>query len=120
MLLIVVAQQASPLQTLRGEVCEVSQSRVHSGVQCVLPLLQQALAAVAVRPARRPRQFAHQAGGNSEAVALRSAGTDRRRPRSQSPAKQALPSRGKHQTHSAKKVGVVQAKTTRGGSLSQP
>jgi hypothetical protein len=41
---IVVHQKAYPLQTLLGEVCELSQSRVTEWIQGLLPILTAALA----------------------------------------------------------------------------
>ena len=119
LLFILVYQKAYPLQALLGEVFELSQPRVNHWVHHLLPLLQQALEALEVVPERRPSQFAHPAGGKREAVELIIDGTDRRRQRPQSPAKQALHYSGKHKTHCDKNVVVVQAKTTRVGYLSQ-
>ena len=118
-LLMLVYPKAYPLQTLLGEVLEVSPSRVHDGGQCLLPLLKQTLEAWEVMPERRPRQFALQEGGKSEAIELIIEGTDRRRQRPQSPKKQALHYSGKHKAHSDKKVVVVHAKTKRVEYLSQ-
>jgi hypothetical protein len=118
-LFIVVYQKAYPLQTLLGEVFELSQSRVNHWVPHLLPVRQQTLEALAVRPERRPSPFADQAGGKREARELLSEGTDRRRQRPKSPAKQALYYSGKHKTPCDKHVVVVQAKTTRVGYLSQ-
>ena len=70
-------------------------------------------------PELRPRQFALQEGGKSEAIELIIEGTDRRRQRPQSPKKQALHYSGKHKAHSDKKVVVVHAKTKRVEYLSQ-
>lgn len=58
LLFILVYLKVYPLQTLLGEVFELSQARVNYGVHHLLPLLQQALAVVAVRPERDPRRFA--------------------------------------------------------------
>jgi hypothetical protein len=119
LLFILVYQKAYPLQTLLGEVFELSQSRVNYWVHHLLPFLKQTLEALEVMPARRPSQFAHQAGSKGKATELIIDGTDRRRQRPQSPEKQALHYSGKHKTHSDKNVVVVQAKTLRVGYLSQ-
>src|SRR5262245_54878896 len=119
LLFILVYQKAYPLQALLGEVFELSQSRVNYWVHYLLPLLQQTLEALEVMPERRPSQFADQAGGKKEAIELIIDGTDRRRQRPQSPAKQALHYSGKHKTHCDKNVVVVPAKTKRVGYLSQ-
>jgi hypothetical protein len=119
LLFILVYRKAYPLQALLGEVFELSQSRVNHWVHHLLPFLQQTLGALEVMPERRPSQFADQAGGKREARALIIDGTDRRRQRPKSPAKQALHYSGKHKTHSDKNVVVVHAKTRRVGYLSQ-
>jgi hypothetical protein len=119
LLFILVYQKAYPLQTLLGEVFEVSQSRVNYWVHCLLPLLKQALEALEVMPERRPGQFAHHEGSKKETVELIIDGTDRRRQRPKNPEKQALHYSGKHKAHSDKNVVVVDAKTKRVGYLSQ-
>jgi DDE superfamily endonuclease/Helix-turn-helix of DDE superfamily endonuclease len=119
LLFILVYQKAYPLQTLLGEVFELSQPRVNHWVHHLLPLLQRTLAALEVMPARKPSQFADQEGGQRETVELIIDGTDRRRQRPQNPEKQALHYNGKHKTHSDKNVVVVHAQTKRVGYLSQ-
>ena len=119
LLFILVSQKAYPLQALLGEVFELSQPRVNYWVPHLLPLLKQALEAVAVMPERRPSQFAHQADSKGKTTELLIEGTDRRRQRPQSPENQALHYSGKHKTHSDKTVVVVHAKTKRVGYLSQ-
>jgi hypothetical protein len=119
LLFILVSQKAYPLQTLLGEVFEVSPSRVNYWVHHLLPFLKQTLEALAVMPERRPSQFAHQAGSKGKARELSIDGTDRRRQRPQNPAKQVLHSSGKHKAHSDKNVVVVHAKTKQVGDLSQ-
>ena len=119
LLFILVYPKAYPLQTLLGEVFELSQSRVNYWVHHLLPYLQQTLEALEVIPERRPSQFARQVGGNRGAVELIIDGTDRRRQRPQSPEKQALHYSGKRKVHCDKNVVVVHAKTKRVGYLSQ-
>lgn len=119
LLFILVYQKAYPLQTLLGEVFELSQSRVNYWVHHLLPLLKQVLEALEVMPERRPTQFAHHEHGKQEAAELIIDGTERRRQRPKSPAKQALHYSGKHKAHSDKNVVVVNAKTKRVGYLSQ-
>jgi hypothetical protein len=119
LLFILVYQKAYPLQTLLGEVFELSQARVNYWVHHLLPLLQQALEVLGVMPERRPKQFAHQERGKQEGAELIIDGTERRRQRPKSPEKQALHYSGKRKTHSDKNVVVVNAKTKRVGYLSQ-
>jgi DDE superfamily endonuclease/Helix-turn-helix of DDE superfamily endonuclease len=119
LLFILVYQKAYPLQTLLGEVFELSQSRVNYWVHHLLPLLQQTLEALEVMPERGPVRFAGQGNGQSKTIELIIDGTDRRRQRPQSPEKQALHYSGKHKTHCDKNVVVVQVRTKRVGYLSQ-
>lgn len=119
LLFILVSQKAYPLQTLLGEVFALSPARVNYWVHSLLPLLRQALAAMALLPAREPRQFAQHERAKQEPQELIIDGTERRRQRPQSPAKQALSSSGKQKTPSDKKMVVVNAKTKRVGYLSQ-
>jgi DDE superfamily endonuclease/Helix-turn-helix of DDE superfamily endonuclease len=119
LLFILIYQKAYPLQTLLGEVFELSQARVNYWVHHLLPLLQQALAALELLPEREPRQFAPHERAKKEPPALIIDGTERRRQRPKSPEKQALHYSGKHKTHSDKNVVVVNAKTKRVGYLSQ-
>jgi hypothetical protein len=119
LLFILVYQKAYPLQSLLGEVFALSQARVNYWVHHLLPLLRQGLAALELLPAREPRQFAHHERAKKEPPELIIDGTERRRQRPQSPAKQALYYSGKHKTHSDKNVVVVNAKTKRVGYLSQ-
>lgn len=114
-----VYQKAYPLQALLGEVFELSQSRANRWSHRLLPLLQQALDALGVRPTREPSKFARQERRHQEAVELISDGTDRRRQRPNSQEKQALHYSGKHKTQRDKNVLVVNAKSTRVGYLSQ-
>jgi hypothetical protein len=118
-LFILVSQKADPLQTLLGEVVEVSQARVNYWGHHLLPLLQQALVALELRPEREPRQFAQPERAQKEPRELSIEGTERRRQRPKSPKKQALHSSGKHKTQSDKNVVVVNAKTKRVGDLRQ-
>lgn len=119
LLFILVYQKTYPLQTLLGEVFELSQGRVNYWVHHLLPLLKQALEAVGVMPEREPSRFARSERAREEPPELIIDGTERRRQRPKSPAKQALHYSGKHKTHGDKNVVVVNAKTKRVGYLSQ-
>ncbi len=58
LLFALVYLKAYPLQTLLGEVFDLSQSRANRWIHQLLPVLQQALKELGVRPERNPRQFA--------------------------------------------------------------
>jgi hypothetical protein len=119
LLFILVYQKAYPLQTLLGEVFELSQARVNYWVHHLLPLLQQTLVALGLMPEREPHQFAPHERAKKEPPELIIDGTERRRQRPKSLQKQALHYSGKHKAHSDKNVVVVNAKTKRVGYLSQ-
>ena len=119
LLFSLVYQKAYPLQALLGEVFAMSQSRANRWIHELLPVLKQALDDLGVLPTREPGQFARHERRHQERVELIIDGTDRRRQRPKSQAKQALHYSGKQKTHSDKNVVVVNAKTKRVGYLSQ-
>jgi len=119
LLFSLVYQKTYPLQVVLAEIFGLSQSRANRWLQRVLPILKQALDDLSLLPSREPGQFARQDPGPREAVELIIDGTDRRRQRPKSPAKQTLHYSGKHKTHSDKNVVVVTAKTKRVGYWSQ-
>ena len=102
-----------------GEVFGLSQSQANRWIHRLLPVLKQALDDLRLLPSREPGHFARQEQGHREAVELIIDGTDRRRQRPKSPAKQTLHYSGKQKTHSDKNVVVVTAQTKRVGYLSQ-
>jgi DDE superfamily endonuclease/Helix-turn-helix of DDE superfamily endonuclease len=119
LLFILVHQKSSPLQTLLGEVFELSQPRVNEWVHRLLPVLKEALEELGVLPERDPGHFAQRELQHGERPELIIDGTERRRQRPKSPEKQAVHSRGKKKTHCDKNVVIVQAQTKRVGFLSQ-
>src|ERR1700704_2912441 len=119
LLFILVHQKTYPLQTLLGEVFELSQPRVNEWVHRLLPILKVALDELGVRPERDPKHFAQSEPQHGERPELIIDGTERRRQRPKSPAKQADAYSGKKKTHCDKNVVLVQAKTKRVGFLSQ-
>ena len=119
LLFILVHQKAYPLQTLLGEVFELSQPRVNEWIHRLLPILKDALDALGVLPEREPEHFAQSEVRHGEPPDLIIDGTERRRQRPKNPDKQRAAYSGKKKTHCAKHVGIVQAKSTRVGFLSQ-
>jgi hypothetical protein len=119
LLFILVYQKTYPLQTLLGEVFELSQPRVNEWVHRLLPILKVALDELEVLPERDPQHFAQSEPQHGERPELIIDGTERRRQRPKSPAKQADAYSGKKKTHCDKNVVLVQAKTKRVGFLSQ-
>jgi hypothetical protein len=119
LLFILVHQKTYPLQTLVGEVFELSQPRVNEWVHRLLPVLKVALDELGVLPERDPQHFAHSEQQHGEPPDLIIDGTERRRQRPKNPEKQAAHYSGKKKTHCDKNVVIVQAKTKRVGFLSQ-
>ena len=119
LLFILVYQKTYPLQTLLGEVFELSQPRVNEWVHRLLPILKVALDELGVLPERVPQDFAQSEPQHGERRELLIDGTERRRQRPKNAAKQADVYSGKKKTHCDKHVVIVQAKTKRVGFLSQ-
>ena len=119
LLFILVHQKTYPLQTLLGEVFELSQSRVNEWVHRLLPILKAALDELGVLPERDPKHFAQSAPQHGERLELIIDGTERRRQRPKNAVKQADAYSGKKKTHCDKNVVLVQAKTKRVEFLSQ-
>lgn len=119
LLFILVHQKAYPLQTLLGEVFEVSQSRVNEWIHRLLPILKEALEELGVLPEREPERFAQSEAKQGERPDFIIDGTERRRQRPKNPTTQAAAYSGKKKTHCDKNVVIVQAKSKRVGFLSQ-
>jgi hypothetical protein len=116
---ILVHQKAYPLQTLLGEVFELSQPRVNEWIHRLLPLLKAALDDLGVLPEREPEHFAQSEARHGERPDFIIDGTERRRQRPKNPDKQTATYSGKKKTHCDKNVVIVQAKSKRVGFLSQ-
>ncbi len=119
LLFALVYLKAYPLQTLLGEVFDLSQSRANRWIHELLPVLQQALKALGVRPERNPRQFARHERKQGEPLDLIIDGTDRRRQRPKNKAKQDAHYSGHKKTHTDKNLVIANRKTKRIGFLSQ-
>ena len=118
LLFALVYLKTYPLQALLGEVFDLSQSRANRWIHHLLPVLQQALTDVGVRPVRDPRQFARHERHTGEPLNLIIDGTERRRQRPKNPEKQVLYYSGRKKTHSDKNVVIANRKTKRIGYLS--
>jgi DDE superfamily endonuclease len=119
LLFILVHQKAYPLQTLLGEVFELSQPRVNEWIHRLLPILKEALDDLGVLPEREPEHFAQSEARHGERPEFIIDGTERRCQRPKNPEKQAAAYSGKKKTHCDKNVVIVQAKSKRIGFLSQ-
>jgi hypothetical protein len=119
LLFALVYLKAYPLQVMLGEVFELSQSRANRWIHQLLPLLQQALKELGVRPERNPRHFARRERKHGEPLDLIIDGTERRRQRPKNKAKRDEHYSGHKKMHSDKNVVITNRKTKRIGFLSQ-
>jgi len=87
LLFALVYLKAYLLQVLLGEMFGMDQSRANRWIHQLLPVLQQALKALGVRPARNPRQFARRERQRGEPLDFIIDGTERRRQRPKNKAK---------------------------------
>jgi hypothetical protein len=118
LLLILVYLKTYPLHAVMGELLGLSQPQVNHWIHRLLPVLQEALDELGVRPERSAGHFAQgpaTAGGEPRLIID---GTERRRPRPKSPEKQALHYSGQKTTHTDKNVVIVTLPRQRVGFLS--
>jgi hypothetical protein len=118
LLFILVYLKTYPLQVVMGELFGISQAAANQWVHRLLPVLQAALTALGVRPARDGRQFARSERRQAEPADYIIDGTERRRQRPKDPEKQTLHYSGKKKLHSDKNVVIVQTRSRRVGYLS--
>jgi len=119
LLFALVYLKAYPLQILLGEVFELSQPRANVWIHRLLPVLQQALKVLGVRPERNPRQFSRRERRLGEPLDLIIDGTERRRQRPKNKAiRDDFYSKHKH-THTDKNLVISPVKTKRISFLSQ-
>jgi Helix-turn-helix of DDE superfamily endonuclease/DDE superfamily endonuclease len=118
LLFLLVYLKAYPLQTLLGELFELSQPRANYWIHRLLPILHEALAELGVLPERDPSRFARSQAARGEGPRLIIDGTGRRRQRPKNPEKQAAHYSGKKKTHSDKNVVIASLPSKRIGFLS--
>ena len=118
LLFLLVYLKTYPLQTLLGELFELSQPRVNYWIHRLLPILHEALDELGVLPERDPVHFAKSQAASGEDPRLIIDGTDRRRQRPKNPEKQAAHYTGKKKTHTDKNVVIANARSKRIGFLS--
>lgn len=119
LLFALVYLKAYPLQVLLGEMFELSQPSANAWIHRLLPVLQQALKNLGVRPERNPRQFARRERQSGEPLDLIVDGTERRRQRPKNRAKRDDYYSVHKKMHSDKNLLISNAKTKRIGFLSQ-
>ncbi len=119
LLFALVYLKAYPLQVMLGEVFALSQPSANYWIHQLLPVLQQALKDLGVRPERNPRQFARRERKCGEPLDLIIDGTERRRQRPKNKAKRDEHYSGHKKMHSDKNLVIANRKTKRIGFLSQ-
>ncbi len=118
LLFALVYLKAYPLQVMLGEVFELSQSRANYWIHCLLPILQQALQQLGVRPERDPKQVAHHVRQRGESPDLIIDGTERRRQRPKNKALRDDFYSVHKKAHTDKNLVISQVKTRRISFLS--
>jgi hypothetical protein len=118
LLFLLVYLKTYPLQTLLGELFDLSQPRVNYWIHRLLPILHGALDDLGVLPERDPSHFAQTQAASGQDLRLIIDGTDRRRQRPKNPEKQAVHYTGKKKTHTDKNVVIAQVRSKRIGFLS--
>ena len=126
LLFALVYLKTYPLQALLGEVFDLDQSRANRWIHQLLPVLQQALKDLGVRPERNPRQshgdplgFARRERQRGEPLDFIIDGTERRRPRPNNKVQRDEHYSGHKKMHSDKNLVIANRKTKRIGFLSQ-
>ncbi len=99
------------MQTLLGQLFELSQPRVNYWLHRLLPILHEALDELDVLPERDGRHFAQSQAACGADARLIIDGTERRRQRPKSPEKQAAHYSGKKKTHTDKNVVIADARS---------
>jgi Helix-turn-helix of DDE superfamily endonuclease/DDE superfamily endonuclease len=118
LLFLLVYLKTYPLQTLLGELFELSQPRVNQWIHRLLPILQDTLDELGVLPERDPGHYARSQAASGEPPRLIIDGTERRRQRPKNPEKQAAHYSGKKKMHSDKNVVIANLPSNRIGFLS--
>ena len=111
LLFILVYQKTNPLQTMHGLQFGLSQPQTHYWIHQLLPVLQQALAALGHQPERDGSQVAESALVRESAPDLLLDGTERRRQRPQDEARQRAHYSGKKKAHTDKNLLLVNAQS---------
>ena len=117
LLFLLVYLKTYPLQTLLGQLFELSQPRVNYWLHRLLPILHEALDELGILPQRDGRHFAQSQAACGEDPRLIIDGTERRRQRPKSPEKQAAHYSGKKKTHTDKNVVIANLQSKRIGFL---
>ena len=117
LLFILVYQKTHPLQTMHGWPCGLSQAQTNYGLPHVLPVLPQALAALAMQPERAASRVAVHPLTLESAPALAIDGTERRRQRPTDAARQQDHDSGKKKAQTDKNIVLINEHTGKVVSL---
>ena len=107
LLFILVYQKTTPLQTMHGLQCNLSQAHTNYWIHVLLPVLQHALAALEMQPERDASRVAVHPLPLEGAPQLAIDGTARRRQRPTAPGLQREHSSGTKKTHTDKNILLV-------------
>jgi hypothetical protein len=113
LMFVLVYQKTYPLQVVLGELFGMSPSQANYWLQHLLPVLREALDDLGVLPERDGQRLAALKCPARQLRKLIIDGTERRRQRPKSPAKQALFYSGKKKAHTDKNIIVVNGTTDR-------
>lgn len=111
LLFILIYQKTYPLQTMQGLQFGLSQPRTNYWVHFLLPILQQSLAEMGMKPEREPTAVADSPLVRVSAPDLLIDGAERRRQRPKDPTKQAQHYSGKKKAHTDKNLLLVNSHT---------
>src|SRR5215468_8584622 len=111
LLFILVYEKTNPLQTMQGLQFNLSQAQTNYWIHRLLPVLQQALAALALQPERDASRVAVHPLTLEGAPALAIDGTERRRQRPTDAARQQDHYSGKKKAHTDKNIVLINEHT---------
>lgn len=111
LLFILVYQKTNPLQTMHGLQFNLSQAQTNYWIHHLLPILQQALAALAMQPERDASRVAVHPLTLEGAPALAIDGTERRRQRPTDATRQQAHYSGKKKAHTDKNLVLINEHT---------
>ena len=111
LLFILVYQKTYPLQSMHGLQFGLSQPRTNYWIHCLLPILQQTLAAMGMTPERNPQAVQDNKLANKLNPDLVIDGTERRRQRPKDAKKQTEHYSGKKKAHTDKNILLANSHT---------
>ncbi len=107
LLFILVYHKTNPLQTMHGLQCGLSQAQTNYWIHRLLPVLQETLTAIGMKPERAAAQMASNPETGAGGANLVIDGTERRLQRPTDPLKQKEKYSGKKKAHTDKNILVV-------------